>query len=193
MFTTTLASTLAQTETVTASEGGVQETTSVTFRGRRAVGCDLDPGGQPRFGGGKRDGDHDADGDGGGCQGQSAGQHGGDAVGLRRRTTAFGSISGVTNAEGVFTTTLASTLAQTETITASEGGVQETTSVSFVAGGPSAATSTLVASPGSVAANGTATTTLTVTVEDAKGNLLANTAVTLSASGADNSFGSISG
>ena len=39
----------------------------------------------------------------------------------------------MTNAEGVFTTTLASTLAQTETITASEGGVQETTSVTFAA------------------------------------------------------------
>jgi len=44
----------------------------------------------------------------------------------------FGAISGTTNASGVFTTTLASKLAQTETITATEGSVQEHTSVSFV-------------------------------------------------------------
>jgi hypothetical protein len=44
----------------------------------------------------------------------------------------FGAISGTTNASGVFTTTLASTLAQSETITATEGSVQEHTSVSFV-------------------------------------------------------------
>ena len=79
----------------------------------------------------------------------------------------FGAISGTTNANGVFTTTLASTLAQTETITATEGSVQETTSVTFNPGAPSATTSTLVASPGSVTADGVSTTTLTVTVEDA--------------------------
>ena len=43
----------------------------------------------------------------------------------------FGAISGTTNASGVFTTTLASTVVQNETITASEGSVQEHTSVSF--------------------------------------------------------------
>ena len=45
----------------------------------------------------------------------------------------FGAISGTTNASGVFTTTLASTLVQNETITATEGSVSEHTSVSFVA------------------------------------------------------------
>ena len=49
----------------------------------------------------------------------------------------FGAISGTTNASGVFTTTLASTLVQNETITATEGSVHEQTSVSFVAGAPS--------------------------------------------------------
>ena len=83
----------------------------------------------------------------------------------------FGTISGTTNANGVFTTTLASTLAQTETITATEGSVHESTSVTFNPGAPSATTSTLVASPGSVTADGVSTTTLTVTVEDAHGNL----------------------
>ncbi len=54
----------------------------------------------------------------------------------------------------------------------------------------SAAKSSVVASPATVAADGVATTTLTVTVEDANGNLVAgNAAVTLSASGgAGNTF-----
>ena len=100
--------------------------------------------------------------------------------------------SGTTNSSGVFTTTLASTVAQTETITASEGGVLETpVSVTFNPGLASASTSTLVASLGPVA-TGTPTT-LTVTVKDANGNLVPNTAVTLSASGAGNSFGTTSG
>jgi hypothetical protein len=62
----------------------------------------------------------------------------------------FGAVSGTTNASGVFTTTLASTLAQSETITATEGSVQETTAVKFVAGAPSATTSSIVASPSTV-------------------------------------------
>jgi hypothetical protein len=37
--------------------------------------------------------------------------------------------STTTNASGVFTTTLASTLAQSETVTATEGSVQETRSM----------------------------------------------------------------
>ncbi len=192
VFTTTLASTLAQTETVTASEGGVQETTSVSFGagGPSAATSTLvaNPGSVAANGTATTTLTVTVEDAKGNLLANTA-----VTLSASGADNSFGSISGVTNAEGVFTTTLASTLAQTETITASEGGVQETTSVSFVAGGPSAATSTLVANPGSVAANGTATTTLTVTVEDAKGNLLANTAVTLSASGADNSFGSISG
>src|SRR6185312_7574361 len=101
----------------------------------------------------------------------------------------FGTISGTTNAQGVFTTTLASTVAQTEAITATEGAVHETTSVTFNPGNPSAATSSLVASP--VMPDGT--TTLTVTVEDAQSNIVPNAPVTLSASGTANSFGAVSG
>ncbi|MGP0002368.1 MAG: Ig-like domain-containing protein, partial [Acetobacteraceae bacterium] len=66
----------------------------------------------------------------------------------------FGSISGVTNAEGVFTTTLASTLAQTETITASEGSVQEATSVTFAAAGTPVVKSITASGPGIVHGNG---------------------------------------
>src|SRR6185437_14196039 len=93
----------------------------------------------------------------------------------------------------VFTTTLASTIAQTETITATEGSVHETTSVTFNPGAPSATTSTLVASPVLVTANGISTTTLTVTVEDAHGNFVPNAPVTLSGSGAGDVFGATSG
>jgi cytoskeletal protein CcmA (bactofilin family) len=96
--------------------------------------------------------------------------------------------SGTTNASGVFTTTLASTLAQTETITATEGSAQETTTVTFAAGPPSATTSIIAANPTTVRLDGTATTTLTVTVKDAQGNPVGGTAVTLTASGSDNTF-----
>jgi protocatechuate 3,4-dioxygenase beta subunit len=106
---------------------------------------------------------------------------------------AFSPISGTTNAKGVFTAALTSTLAQTETITATEGSAQETTSVTFAAGPPSASTSSITASPDTVTADGVATTTLTVTVEDAVGNPVANTAVTVSANGSDNVFTPVSG
>jgi hypothetical protein len=53
------------------------------------------------------------------------------AVTLSGRGT--GNSSGTTNANGVFTSTLASTAAQAETITAPEGSVHESTSVTFYA------------------------------------------------------------
>ena len=53
-------------------------------------------------------------------------------AGQRRMYNTFGVVSVTTDAKGVFATTLASTLAQTETVTASEGGVQETTSAAVV-------------------------------------------------------------
>ena len=81
----------------------------------------------------------------------------------------FDTISGTTNAQGLFTAMLTlSTKAQTETITATEGSVQETTAVTFVADAShlSESLSSITASPGSVAADGSSTTTLTVTLED---------------------------
>jgi hypothetical protein len=58
---------------------------------------------------------------------------------------------------------------------------------------PSASTSTIVVSPSTVKADGTSAATVTVTVEDALGNVLPGTAVTLSASGTGNTFGAITG
>jgi len=79
------------------------------------------------------------------------------------------------------------------TPTATFGADEASTTVSILAGPPSAATSSLVASETTVIADGTSQTTLTITVEDALGNPLAGTAVTLSASGSGNIFGAISG
>ena len=45
--------------------------------------------------------------------------------------TTLGSMSGTTDADGVFQTTLESTLAQTETVTVAAGDAQQTASVSF--------------------------------------------------------------
>ena len=65
--------------------------------------------------------------------------------------------------------------------------------MTFVAGAPSSTTSTLVASPGSVTADGVTTTTLTVTVRDAEGNAVAGQSVTVGANGSGNTFGATSG
>jgi hypothetical protein len=192
VFTTTLASTLVQNETITATEGSVQEHTSVSFvaSAPSATTSSL-VASSPTV---TADGTstttltvtvEDALG------------HvvSGTAVTLSGSGSAnsFGAISGTTNASGVFTTTLASTLVQNETITATEGSTQEHTSVSFVADAPSATTSSLAASSPTVTADGTSTTTLTVTVEDALGHAIAGSAVTLSGSGSANSFAAISG
>ncbi len=89
----------------------------------------------------------------------------GDGAGRRRRDAlagtavtlsasgsgnTFAAITGITNASGVFTATLASTMAQTETITATEGSAQENTSVIFVAasaGPPSPPTLSVTSDP----------------------------------------------
>lgn len=192
IFSTTLASTVAQTETITATEGKVQEFTTVTFTGP--------PSSQQstivsKFGTVAADGSssttltvtiEDANGNVIPSEAVSLSSTGSDDV--------FGATSGITDANGVFTTTLASTKAQAyDTITATEGSVRETTTVAFTAGSPSASMSSIMASPSSVAANGTATTKLTVRVEDANGNLVTGAAVSLSSTGTGDVFGGTSG
>ena len=101
---------------------------------------------------------------------------------------AFGTISGTTNAKGVFTTTLSSTLAQTETITATEGAAHETTSVTFTSATPATGRQSsqrrrlLAAQQGVATAitgvslsetGDTAGETFAVTLSDAHGNLAA--------------------
>ena len=68
------------------------------------------------------------------------------------------------------------------------GTASETATVDFTAGVVSQTTSSLTASPSTVTADGTSTTLLTVTAEDANGNLIPDATVTLTASGTGNTF-----
>ena len=86
----------------------------------------------------------------------------------------FGTVSGTTNAAGVFTTTLSSTQANAaDTVTALINGTASETASGRLHGWRSIADD-LVADcmPGTVTADGTTTTTLTVTAKDAKGNVI---------------------
>jgi hypothetical protein len=191
VFTTTLASTLGQTEIVTATAGGTQETATVTFATIPSAATSTlvaSPATVTADGVSRTTLTVTV---------EDAGGHAlaGTPVSLSANGSdnTFGAINGVTDANGVFTTTLASNLAQTETVTATEFGVQETAAVTFTAAVPSSATSTLVASPATGTADGVSQTTLKVTIEDADGHPLAGMAVSLSASGSDNAFGAING
>jgi hypothetical protein len=204
VFTTTLASTLVQSEIITATEGTTEEHTSVNFvaGAPSATNSSLVASAPTATFNGTATTPLPVTADGISSATLTVtveDAHGnpvaGTAVTLSGSGSGnnFGAISGTADAHGVFTTTLASTLAQTETITATEGGVQEQTSVTFVAGDPSATTSSIVASSPTISADGISTTQLTVTLEDAHGNTVAGTAVTLSGSGSENIFGALSG
>ena len=133
VFTTTLASTLAQTETITATEGTVHESTSVTFNPGAPSATTSTLVASPGIGDGRWRLHHHADGDGGGCPRQSGSERGGDAVGqrlqqqLRHHLRHHQCERGVHHHAGL-------DVAQTETITATEGSVHETTSVTFIPG-----------------------------------------------------------
>jgi adhesin/invasin len=192
VFTTTLKSTLAAIDTITATEGSARETTAVTFlagpplaANSAIVASPLSP---------TADGVstttltvtvRDAYG--------NVVPHTAVALSSANAGDIFGATSGVTDASGVFTTTLKSTLAAVDTITATEGNAKETATVTFLAGAPAAATSSIVASPSSLKADGSSVTTLTVMVKDAYGNVVPNTAVTLSSTDAGDIFGATTG
>ncbi|TAJ21204.1 MAG: hypothetical protein EPO68_05125, partial [Planctomycetota bacterium] len=105
--------------------------------------------------------------------------------------------AGPTDAAGVATATLASTRAQTKTLSvvvnpgASQVALADAPTVAFV-GDPStlsAALSSLAAAPGvDVVADGTTTSTLTITVRDAHGNPVAGQTVQVAASGSANTL-----
>ncbi|MGF9912678.1 invasin domain 3-containing protein [Paenibacillus ehimensis] len=98
---------------------------------------------------------------------------GGAAVAI---TSTLGVISAVTdNQDGTYTATLtAPTTVGTATVSATVGGspIVSTASVQFVPGAPSTATSTVEAGSGSLTADGTSQTTITVRLKDAHGNAL---------------------
>lgn len=111
--------------------------------------------------------------------------------------------TGTTNASGVFTATLSTTDAGAKLITAviNPGAAQVTLNtmptVTFAVvplGAPDPNTSSLTANPvNGIFANGTDTSTITVTVRDANNNLLPNTAVSFSATGGGTNFASATG
>src|SRR4029077_4162183 len=102
--------------------------------------------------------------------------------------------SGTTDANGVATGTLSSTLAGSKTVsaTANGTGITQTASVTVVAGSVSATQSTVAASPTSIVM-GSATSTITVTAKDANGNRISGATVVLAATGSGNTLTQPSG
>ncbi|HJS44305.1 MAG TPA: Ig-like domain-containing protein, partial [Gemmatimonadales bacterium] len=96
---------------------------------------------------------------------------------------------GLTNASGVATGTLSSTVAEDKTISATINavGINQTATVTVTPGSVSATQSTVVAAPTSILA-GTETSTITVTAKDEFGNLIQNAAVVLFATGSGNTL-----
>src|SRR2546426_6883857 len=95
--------------------------------------------------------------------------------------------SGTTNANGVATGTLSSTVTGSKTVsaTANGTGITQTASVTVGAGPVSAAQSTVAASPTSIVV-GSGTSTITVTAKDANGNRISGATVVLAATGSGN-------
>ena len=100
------------------------------------------------------------------------------------------SAAAATNADGVTTVTLASTVAEAKQLTATlaQGAIAKSPKVTFAAGPASATRSMVAISPGTATADGVATVTVTVTAKDANDNLVVGKAVALSASGTQNTL-----
>src|SRR5207245_8575982 len=100
----------------------------------------------------------------------------GNAVSLRQgsASSTITTLSGTTGAAGHATFRVTDTVAETVTYTAHDTTdsivVSPTADVQFVAGPVSAAQSTVSASPASVVADGSTTSTVTVTLRDAQSN-----------------------
>src|SRR6266542_956780 len=102
--------------------------------------------------------------------------------------------AGPTDAEGVATGTLASTVAGSKGVSAAANGTrsEETAALEVTAGPVSAAQSALAASPSSIPV-GTGTATITVTARDASGNPISGATVVLAATGSGNTLTQSSG
>ena len=96
--------------------------------------------------------------------------------------------SGTTNPSGSFAANLTSTVAGVISVTGTAAGISLNGTVTFVAGSPSAAMSSIVANPNSLPADGSSTSQLTVTLKDANGNPVSGQVVTLSSSGSGNTI-----
>jgi adhesin/invasin len=108
-------------------------------------------------------------------------------------TNVYGACT-VGDALGVSTCTLASTKAETKTLSIATPVVKAGGSVTFVAGAASATTSTIVASGGPVVADGTSTATITITLLDANSNPISGStpAFTATNTGTRNTYGTCS-
>jgi hypothetical protein len=96
----------------------------------------------------------------------------------------------VTNASGVATTTLTSTVAESKTVSATVNSVaiNQTVTVVVNPGPVSAAQSTVAATSPITASAGASQSTITVTAKDANGNLISGAAVVLAATGSGNTL-----
>ncbi|RYZ30603.1 MAG: hypothetical protein EOP49_39730, partial [Sphingobacteriales bacterium] len=111
------------------------------------------------------------------------------AFGVEGGNNTLSATSAMTNVSGVATTSLKSTRAETKIITATAAGVAFNTNVVFYAGAPAAATTTFVVNPNSnITADGNATAAFSLRVNDAFGNAAGGQNVTVSATGASNTF-----
>jgi hypothetical protein len=98
----------------------------------------------------------------------------------------LGAASGTTDANGQFATTLSSTVAQSEIVTADVGnGTTASAQVTFVPGSPSAAASSFAVNPNRTTADNSNTLVAVLTLRDAQGNAIAGTTPSFSASGAN--------
>ncbi|MGH7567794.1 MAG: Ig-like domain-containing protein [Gemmatimonadales bacterium] len=98
---------------------------------------------------------------------------------------------GPTDATGVATGTLSSTVAQAKIVSATIGGVAitQTATVTVTPAAVSAAASTVIASPTAItASSGASVATITVTVKDQFGNAIAGATVALAATGTANAL-----
>jgi trimeric autotransporter adhesin len=107
-------------------------------------------------------------------------------------------IAATTSANGAASFTVTNTQAEAVTYTANDTSgtavlIGQPVSVTFVPGPVSAGTSTVVATPATVLANGTSSSLVTVTVTDADDNAIAGQAVTLSAENGSSIITTISG
>ena len=105
--------------------------------------------------------------------------------------------SGASSTSGVVTFTVTDTVAESTTYTANDATdsvtITQTAAVTFT-GGPARATASAVsASPASVTADGSSTSTIIVTLKDANNNLVSGKTVTLAKSGGSSTVSTASG
>lgn len=95
---------------------------------------------------------------------------------------------GVTNASGVSTCTVRSTKAEVKTLAIATPVIKTGGTVTFTAGAADA-TNSLITGTGPIAADGTSTSTISITLRDAFSNNISGTVPTFSATGTGNTLG----